>query len=377
MTEAPLPFGNAPARWYYVLLKGLVERNYEVRALAVVKESEVEAVRKSFPPDRYNIQLFQPSSSSGLIQKLHTLRRPHSYMFSQDFLKKFAQEASQGFDILHLEQIWSGWLGLKYREKALLNLHHYHGEDLRGLVAHSLKEKFQHLIMVKTEDHLIRSLKHFRAFSPFLLNKIKEINSKALVKVIPIGMDISLYPYVEDHARTNNLTMALFGNLTWTPNVISARRLLEKIWPRIKAKVPNARLTIAGWSARKTLSKYLSVEDVQILEDVPDMKPYFESTDVLFYAPEFGSGMKIKILEAMAYGLPVVTNQCGVEGLPAIDGIHFSFGQSDDDLTHQAVQLLTDIPRQNRQRRAARNLIEKHCSPAATLDSLEAIYDQM
>ena len=60
---------------------------------------------------------------------------------------------------------------------------------------------------------------------------------------------------------------------------------------------------------------------VEIRSDVPDAQPFFRELDVLVYAPAVGSGMKVKVIEAMALGTPVVTNSQGIEGLPATDGV--------------------------------------------------------
>src|SRR5439155_3194134 len=116
------------------------------------------------------------------------------------------------------------------------------------------------------------------------------------------------------------------------------------------------KVQIVGWSARKALAEFLDRPDVTIEENVPDIRPYFERSAILLYAPSRGSGMKIKILEAMAFGVPVVTTSEGVEGIPAIDGVHAGICEDDDGLIERAVKLLGDVPAQNHQRRAAREL---------------------
>jgi hypothetical protein len=87
--------------------------------------------------------------------------------------------------------------------------------------------------------------------------------------------------------------------------------------------------------------------------------------------------MKAKVLEAFAYGVPVVTTSEGVEGIPARDGIHV--GQSDDDagLVDRAVRLLKDWSLQESQRRAARVLVEEQCHPRVVLDALERCYQDI
>ena len=94
--------------------------------------------------------------------------------------------------------------------------------------------------------------------------------------------------------------------------------------------------------------------DVTIEENVSDIRPYFESTGVMLYAPGRASGMKVKILESFGFGVPVVTTSEGVEGLPAVDGVHAGVCDDDAGLIDRTVELLRDRAGQNRQRAAGR-----------------------
>jgi hypothetical protein len=79
----------------------------------------------------------------------------------------------------------------------------------------------------------------------------------------------------------------------------------------------------------------------------------------------------------MAFGVPVVTTSEGVEGLPAQDGVHAGICEDDAGLIDRTVALLLDADLQNRQRLAARQLLESHCGPETTLDGIEKLYGNM
>jgi hypothetical protein len=87
--------------------------------------------------------------------------------------------------------------------------------------------------------------------------------------------------------------------------------------------------------------------------------------------------MKVKVLEAFAYGVPVVTTSEGVEGIPAQDGIHAGVSDQDAGLVERALDLLKNPGRQERQRQAARALVEEHCHPRLVLDGVERCYEDM
>jgi polysaccharide biosynthesis protein PslH len=386
MIEPPLPFGNAAARWYYVLLKGLVERGHRVSAFAACsKPSEIKQARDLFPESEYDLRLYPfPDANGSWSGRFQTLRRPYSYMFSQELRRDLESELSKGFDILHLEQLWCSWLGIGHEARSLVNVHHLVWIDLGGLnepgavkQAVTLRQRLHNEFMFWAERRLVRALRYFRSCSPRLVEPMRKVNPHAEITTVPVGLDPARYDFIPDERRSDGATLSLIGTMTWYPGYSAAVRLLTRLWPEIKRRVPHAQLQIVGWSARSALKDYLDTPGVTIAENVPDMQPYFDRTNVMLYAPSRGSGMKIKILEAMGFGVPVVTTSEGVEGIPAQDGVHAGICEDDEGLIERTVALLESPELQNRQRRAARALLESHCGPKPTLDAIEAIYSRM
>jgi glycosyltransferase involved in cell wall biosynthesis len=378
MIEPPLPFGNAAARWFYVLLKGLVERGHRVTAFAACsKPREIEESRALFPAPDYDLRLYPFPTGGGLASKWRTLRRPYSYMFGPELKRDLDAELAKGYDILHLEQLWAGWLALDRPDKALVNVHHLVWIDLEESRPKTRRDALDRRLSDHAERTLIRRLKHFRACSPRLVGPMKGVNPSADITVVPVGIDASLYEYIPDDRRAVDPMITLVGTMSWYPGYSAAVRLLTRLWPEIRRRVPAARLQIIGWSARSALAEFLDMPGVEIHENVPEVRPYFEKTSVMLYAPSRGSGMKIKILESMASGVPVVTTSEGVEGLPAVDGVHAGICEDDAGLIDRTVALLEDPDAQNRRRHAARALIESHCGPAPTVDAIESIYERM
>jgi polysaccharide biosynthesis protein PslH len=378
MMEPPLPKGCAPARWYYVLYKGLVDRGYDVTAFATcTKASDIELANSLFPSPEYDLRCYLAPEKANLFGKLETLRQPYSRLFSAELRQDLNNELAKPFDILHLEQLWSGWLGLKHVDKALVNVHHLVGIDLEYARPNSPKQLIEHYLMFQSEQRLMQAYRHFRSCSPRLEPEIRKNNPQAQITNVPVGIDSSQYSYIPDESRNSNYTIGLIANMNWYPGFSAAKRLLDRLWLPIKQQIPQARLQIVGWNACSALSEYLDLPDVEIAENVPETQPYFESTNVFLYAPARGSGMKIKILEALAMGIPIVTTSEGIEGLAAEDGVHVGISEDDEGLIERTIKLLKDPIAQNRQRRAGRQLLEEQCSPQVTLDAIEQIYLDM
>jgi glycosyltransferase involved in cell wall biosynthesis len=376
LSESPLPFGHACGRWYYVLLKELVDRGHQVRTFVMCADSkEIRQARDLFPASKYDMLFYPRRIGKGFYAKWATFRRPYSYAISPDLRNDLRNSRESGFDVLHLEGIWSGWLGRSHdAAKAVLNFHSLYDIDQETQPICGWVDWFQKELRRRAEYHLLRSHPTLLTLTPRLRDGVQTIAPESSVHVVPLGIDVSLYDFIPKEQRIAEPVISVIGSMNWHPSRSAAVRLLTHLWPKIKERMPEAKLKIIGWDARASLREFLTLPDVEIIENVPDTRPYFEQTNLFLYTPGRGSGMKVKVLEAFAFGIPVVTTSEGVEGIPAEDGIHASLCDEDVGLIERTVRLLHDVDQQERQRLAARKLLESHCSPRATLDAVERVY---
>lgn len=135
---------------------------------------------------------------------------------------------------------------------------------------------------------------------------------------VPLGMDLDAI--AADWAPRDPERYLFVGSFGHRPNVLAARFLLEEVWPYLAPSRPEARLILAGRGSDTWLERYLTDHpdrgrQVEALGFVPNLGPLFRESR-LFLAPlAEGGGIKIKILEAMARGIPVVTTPIGCEGI--------------------------------------------------------------
>lgn len=376
LLDPPLPFGRAMGRWFSVLLKGLKERGHDVTAFAICPtQAEADRSLELFPSPEYDLRCYLPDSGRrGLASKLETIRRPYSYLFSSAMRREFEAELARGYDILHLELLWAGWMGLDHREKALISIPYLFEIDLTAVPPKDWRDALRRRITFRAERALLRRFPRIATVSPRLSRRVREIAPGAEISTIPLGLDHELYPF-RPRLRTDDApVVGLVGTFNWQPNVSSGLRILDKLWPEIKRRVPNARLKLAGVYAQTVFQAYRNLPDVMIEDRVTDVEGFFRSIDLLLYAPEHGSGMKFKVMEAFAYGVPVVTNSQGTEGMPVEDGVHAGVAEDDAGLIDRVVALLLDPTRADSQLVAARQLLESHCGPRPTLDAVEQVY---
>lgn len=116
--------------------------------------------------------------------------------------------------------------------------------------------------------------------------------------------------------------MLFVGTMGYKPNEDGALWLLREVLPLVRAAVADVRLIIAGHSAGKVLERALPVNGVSVVSDPDDMADLYRSSALVVVPLFSGSGTRIKILEAGAYGLAVVSTHKGAEGLGIEDGTH-------------------------------------------------------
>jgi len=381
LPAAPHPFGDTAARWFYVLLKDLLARQFDVRCLVISSEAPERLTQaqallsEAGTPGRLQISHFEQRTSVGTVRrKLRSVLRPFSETATADGVREaLDRHMAAGYDILHLEQLWTGWLGLDV-PRSLLNIHHFEiidWEDRRNL---SVAERKAHWQMTRATMHIVRHTSNMRMFTPRLTERAREINPAANYWTVPFALDPGNYPeqpFVEDPV------VGLFGSMHWHPSRSAGVRLLRDLWPRIKAQVPRAKLLVAGWNARRYLAQHGAGPDIELIENLPKPTDFFSRAAVMLYAPSRGSGFKVKVLESMAYGVPVVTTWEGAEGIQYTQGEELFVEENDEALVARAVTLLRDAALRRRMRAAARALVFDCYSPQPVMRSLLRVYEHM
>jgi len=131
------------------------------------------------------------------------------------------------------------------------------------------------------------------------------------------------------------------GDYRHNPNVDAALYLANDIWPLVKKQVPDATLTLLGGSPPPELLA-LAGDDIEVPGWVDDLRPYYRREKVALAPIRFGSGIKAKIIEAAACGLPVVTTGIGAEGLTLERGTEYFVEDDVQALADKTSLLLGD-----------------------------------
>jgi polysaccharide biosynthesis protein PslH len=160
------------------------------------------------------------------------------------------------------------------------------------------------------------------------------------VAVVDNGVDTAFFRPDPGAAR-DPFRVLFLGSLDWRPNVDAVRLLLDEIFPKVRAAEPRATLAVVGRKPpaglREAVKRSLGAE---LHADVPDVRPFLHTAGVLAVPLRIGGGSRLKILEALAAGLPVVTTTVGVEGLRLTPGAHCTVADGTDPFAAALVDTL-------------------------------------
>lgn len=174
--------------------------------------------------------------------------------------------------------------------------------------------------------------------------------------------------------RPDGIDALFVGHLGYRPNIVAARRLARRILPILQRSDPSARLTLAGRAPATLLRKALekAPQGLDLVADPVDLAPLYARATMTLMPLTEGGGTRIKALEAMAAGLPVIASAKAVEGLGLVPGRDYLGAESDADFAAAALRLAqTPALRRDLADRARAFAVARH-GPSAIEDAVAA-----
>jgi len=200
------------------------------------------------------------------------------------------------------------------------------------------------------------------------------------VDVVPNGAGEDLVSLWQENKKINKIIVLFQANFLWLQNTEAAIDLVKKIFPLIKEKLPQAVCRIVGQETQQKLAS-LKGKDVEIIDlrndDIEGVKKAYQEATV-FLAPLKGpGGTRLKILGAMAVGVPVVTTSVGIEGIDAKNESQVLVRKSEKEMAEAVIELIKNKKLYQRISQSARKLVEEKYTYKAIAAVLDRIYRQV
>jgi glycosyltransferase involved in cell wall biosynthesis len=193
--------------------------------------------------------------------------------------------------------------------------------------------------------------------------------------VVPNGVDTARLP--RRSGDGDGRTVLFTGTMDYRPNVDAVAWFVSEVWPRVRASAPSARFRIVGRAATPAVRALAGSPGVEVTGEVDDVAPYFGDAAVYVAPLRIGGGSRLKLLEACAHGVPIVSTSLGAEGIDLVPGRDALLADEPAPFAGAVVGLLRDQASRRRLADAGRALVESRYDWRAVAPRLEALYREL
>ena len=403
----PYPLDAGPkVRSYYVLRH--LTQTHRVTLLAFSRPGDsVESVQhlREICEDVHLITMHR-SLIRNQLSLAASLLKGISFIIQRDYVPEMAQAIDRllratSFDAVHTDQLWMAQYGLRARRiapniKLVLDEHNACFQIWRRLAVGEqnplkrlLLERewrklrtyeaeacsyFDNLITVTEEDHsilesLISSQK--RSSEPHHGNQ-------SIDKIITIPICVDTDSNIPVKPISGALDVLHLGTMFWMPNIEGVLWFAREVWPKIIAKIPQATLTIAGKNPPTEVYELSRNENgrssIQVTGYIPNPQSYLERAGVFIVPLLSGGGMRVKIIDAWRWGLPIVSTSIGAEGIRCVPGENILIADDPLSFSQAVVNVLQEPPLAQRLRLNGRRWVEENYNWRKVYSRWDLIY---
>jgi glycosyltransferase involved in cell wall biosynthesis len=383
----PPDIGAAIKTWH--VLKYLRERDrpVDVTLVSFVRGDRPPAVDPLRPYCRavhtLRIRRGWPRDLSALAR---SVRRGRPWLIERDDRRRMhemvGQVASRGaFDVVHADQLSM----CQYATPAFAPVRLFDAHNAMWLLCRRLEASLppgpRRWLMAR-EWPLLKAYEGEICRSFEAVTAVSDPDRAALAEAAGVPRAIDVVPCTVDTrtvspsaaGRDASLVVHL-GTLVWPPNVDAVQWFTRRIWPLVRAKRPAGRFVIAGATPPRSVRGLATgAPGVEVQGYLPDPSPLLAAAGVFVAPLRTGSGMRVKILTAMTYGVPVVTTSVGCEGIRAVAGRHLLVADTPAEFADAVLRLMDDRTLADALAHEGRALVERDYDYRVALRPLDRIY---
>lgn len=371
-----LPFPlNMGGRIRIHTLCRLLSDRYNFILLSLIKdESEFNYIPELKAIFKEVFLVLERSQRSGLLY-------PDSYKgsYSKGMIKKFNEIIKTlPIDIIHIEfnellylTEYSGIVPTIYTEhdvSALFLRNSYY----RPI---GIFPAFDYLKRLRLHMNLYKKLGKIIAVSEFDREFLKRLIPFKKIHYLPTGVDLDYFHFL---AQNENSTQLIFtGWYLHYPNEDAILYFAKKTFPIIKKKMPESEFFIVGRDPTEKILRLNNKNGIKVVGAVGDVRIYLKDSAVFVNPIRLGAGIKSKILEAMATGVPVVSTSRGAMGISAINNKEILISDNPQGFADSTMRLCYDITLRQTMAKNARKLVEERYNWKMIADRLDKIYEEV
>lgn len=351
----PYPPNDGGSMGIYTMIDGLLLNKVQLDVLLMNPSRIFKPFDESKVPS--NIHFIKAININTDIRPLkmliNLLFQKESYFVTRFYDKNFESELisllqNNSYDIIQLESIFSAvYLPIikKYSQaKIVLSAHNVEYQIWERLAREekNLLKKWYLQIQSKRlkifEEQVLKNADGITAVTELDKQHIlRWIGNKPIV-ITPNGMNIKNFEVAPFEQQKVN-TLFYLGSLDWMPNQQGVVWFLDNVWPKVLQQNSNIHLIVAGKKIPDWL-KNRKEKNVRYYSDVPDTRELYHQYAIMIVPLLAGSGIRVRIIEGMAYGKCIVSTSIGAEGVPYTDKKNIVIADQPDDFANAIIHLI-------------------------------------
>ena len=269
------------------------------------------------------------------------------------------------FDIIILEQIStinSISIIRRYDKNVKIYFDAYNVESNLIKVAVERKETKPnyYLKTLEIESNFYKSLDGVLCCSKDDSETIQTLNSGLIkTEIVPNGVNVPVFPSNAGIMSDNPKSILFCGSLGYSPNSEGLLWFAKKIWPGVLKEFPNLKLLIIGSGELQTQYKEIELtKNIELIGSVDSLEIWYNKVSASIVPLLTGSGTRLKILEAMGFGVPVISTSVGAEGIIVNNFENIIIADDELDFTKKIIHLLSNKKQRLKISYAARELVK-------------------
>jgi len=206
--------------------------------------------------------------------------------------------------------------------------------------------------------------------------RLRHMNSSAQISIIENGVDAAYYAGAQSGSGTRN-RIVFVASMDYHANIDAAINFARHVWPIVHRNKPKLVFTIVGRDPTPAVRELSSIAGVEVTGSIQDVRPYYREAIAAVVPLRVGGGSRLKILEAMAAGVPVVSTMLGAEGLKVANGENILLADDDRELAEKITTIVDDETLRSNIVAAARALIVERYEWSTLGASLANVYSNL
>lgn len=201
-------------------------------------------------------------------------------------------------------------------------------------------------------------------------DKFLQLVPESNVAVMPSYVKFERVKTFKD-IQSENHTILFIGSFSWRPNQSAANYLIDKVMPLLREECKDCKLYLVGKAPTEEMNRKADGhDDIVITGLVDSVDPYIRMADVFVNSVEYGSGINIKVIEAMGKGIPVVSTEFGARGLNVVSGRDILLFNTPETCVRQLIRLFEDKELSNRISDSARERYLEFITPGEAVQRM-------